>query len=72
MVQSKNQTKGKSTDSDNDPNGSITSDKRIQSTNDSKIRTTDINVADNKSVYLSNGRFKLSSGFIHSPIIDLV
>ena len=63
MAQSKNLLKGtprnksvELTNSDNNSSGSTTSDKSVQSTNQSNISTTNIDAADNKlSLYQMQG-----------------
>ena len=72
MARSKALSKGtpqnKSIDSDNKSSGSTTSDKSVQSTSTSNIRTTNNDAADDKSKFKSNGLFNLSFHIIHSSL----
>ena len=72
MARSKALSKGtppnKSIDSDNKSSGSTTSDKSVQSTSTSNIRTTYNDASDNKSKFKSNGLFNLLFHIIHSSL----
>ena len=72
MAQSKALSKGtpqnKSIDSDNKSSGSTTSDKSVQSTSTSNIRSTNNNTADDKSKFKSNGWFNFLFHIIHSSL----